>query len=263
MAITHSTNWLEGQLSGVKEYGAWRAMTATVLSYGWVGTDSAVLGEVADDIEANVLAIGAVHPSYENLYLKSISSRVKADQTTVESTLEFVPVSEYEGIGVLIPETTLQQEETQVDRLGNALYTSHTYTADPDFGSLTISQGGSVAIDVPQFLLRSSLKMRIKFPIDFAKGWLNHLNSADWQGGGHETWKCTECRPELFDVSTTPWTYMVHFTFQYKGSGWQPSIVFTDQRDGKPPAGLVAGLGYKAFYWYWTKDFSELFPAGD
>lgn len=263
MAITHSSTWVEGVQAGVKEYGTWRSCTATILSHGWTATTSTALKEVADDIETNVLAIGAEHPYFANLLLKSIAPRLRPDATTIESTLDFVPVAEYEGIGVLIPETTLQQEETEVDRLGVALSTSHTYTADPDFGSLTITQGGSVAIDVPQFVLRASLKLQIKFPIDFAKEWLNHLNSDDWQGGGHETWKCTECRPELLDVSTTPWTYMVYFTFQYKGSGWQPSVVFTDQRDGKPPAGLVAGTGYKSFYWYWTKDFSELFPAGD
>lgn len=261
MAITHSTNWLEGQLSGVKEYGTWRSLTATVLSYGWVGTDSAVLGEVADDIEVNVLAIGAAHPIYANLYLKSISPRVKADQTTVESTLEFVPASEYEGSGVLIPDTTLQQEETQLDRLGVALSTSHTYSNDIDYGSETITQGGSVTIDVPQFVLRATVKMQLALPIEYARGWLAHLNSTDWQGGGHETWKCIECSPRLWDASTTPYTYMVDFSFQYAGSGWQPSIVFIDPRDGKPPAGLVATVGYKTFLWYFTRDFNTLFPS--
>ena len=260
MAISHSQNWLSGPVDAIKEYATWRGLTTSVLSWGFTEDTAEILKEVVDDIEANVIAIGDAHPYLPNLLLKSISPKMMDNGTAVESTLEFVPYSEFEGSGVLIPETTLQQEETQVDRLSVQLSVSHTFSGDPDYGDQTITQGGTATIDVPQFVLRSTVKLRLALPIEYARGWLAHLNSSDWQGGGHETWKCIECSPRLWDASTTPYTYMVDFAFQYKGSGWQPSIVFT-KPDGTIPSGLVATVGYKSFWWYYTRDFNELFPS--
>ena len=76
--------------------------------------------------------------------------------------------------------------------------------------------------------------------------------------GSEGEWKCTIADWVEYDLESSPKRYQFNFEWQYSKGGWDPSVVFVDQRTGKPPPGLVKDEGYKTIKYYKRADYDEL-----
>jgi len=142
-------------------------------------------------------------------------------------------------------QASIQQVTSNVDANGDTITVEHTYPSDdPDFPDETKVQGG----EITYFEVQKTIRMRGFRTI--ARPWLivsqiqNKLNKNPWNGGAARTWLCTNATSTILNRAGDG-TYEMTFEFQYNPDGWDPTVVFIDERTGKPAVGLVEGTGYK------------------
>lgn len=149
-------------------------------------------------------------------------------------------------------QVTLNQQTSNLDKDGNTIFVEHTYPSgpvaeggDPNYPGQTKVQGGEFQYFQPQL----SLKYQgIKFT---STPWLINraiaaaINDSTWGGGDPGTWMCTGCAWKPCDFASSPSRYYMTFEFQFNPDGWDPTVVFIDDRTGKPPKNLVKDVGYK------------------
>jgi hypothetical protein len=110
----------------------------------------------------------------------------------------------------------------------------------------TVIQGGEITIPFPQSNFSVTGLVATDEPHILAKSICPSINSEIWQGDPVFTWLCTEASWELNDgdpgpnivVPSLP-IYRFKFEFQYNEDGWDPTVVFLDQRTGRPPHDVV------------------------
>jgi hypothetical protein len=94
------------------------------------------------------------------------------------------------------------------------------------------------------------------------------VNSLFWMDGESHEWLCAEVGYELLglskdiDLANKPRRrYRYTFEFQHNPDSWDADIVFIDGRYGRPPPGLVPGVGYKTINYLRPVDFNAFFNA--
>jgi hypothetical protein len=168
------------------------------------------------------------------------------------------------GIDFVIEGTSsLSQVTTQLDIYGDPIALEHTYPSDdpdPNYADKTYEQGGVVQILDTATTLSAKGVLGIADPPSFIGNWVKHVNSTYWYGGEIGEWLITNIDFKPINVTDEfdPF-YQFTFQFSYRRGGWQPDAVFTDQRTGKPPSGLVDGTGYKTVEIYPYRNYNELF----
>lgn len=151
----------------------------------------------------------------------------------------------------------VNQTTTNRDKNGDAVELQHTYAADdPDFGRQTKKQGGSFTLMQPQGRVSYRGLKQSRFPWIMAQALIGTVNSDGWNGGAQGTWMCTNVSWKPYD--TTLSRYEIILEFQHNPDGWNPDVVFIDERSGKPPVGLVDGEGVKTVERYVLANFQEV-----
>lgn len=230
--------------------------------------DFTILQEALDALDTAGLTAGSLLSGFENLVLTNRPlSVIDSSQTAVRATLDYQTISRTWRIlslnngFVFNGGTSLQQETTQLDAFGTQITVAHTFDAsDPDFPSQEKIQGASASVLVPSPSLIAAGKLATSFPDFITQDWAGSINSVPWRGAAAFTWLCSNVTFEPSDTVSLPASWEFVFEFTYRSDGWEPQVVYIDERTGKPPPGLVAGVGFKQIEWYATRDFNALFP---
>jgi hypothetical protein len=182
----------------------------------------------------------------------------------------------------------------------------HTYT-DPSLGVIgqylgpdlpnTIKQGGEINVPVPVANFQVQGLGFTENPWSVGQQYIARINKNNWLNHPPGTWICSEVQWDVLDPRLGRFgksekklpLYRFSFEFQHDPDGWDPTVVFIDQRTGRPPfdvdkeQGNLSGptpdedgvLSYKANpitdnpqpAGYWTVpynirvDFNEMFGA--
>lgn len=173
----------------------------------------------------------------------------------------------FDQVGVFIPTigSSLQQVPTNFDIFGNQITVSHTYTGDSDPKN---GQTETVTAEVQQLFPQSTITYngvaQSDIPLSLQQAYLGYINSAYWNGGAPGTWLCSDISATARDLSRyggKPYEWDWSFTFQYDLNGWNVDAIFIDGDTGKPPTGLVDGVGVVSVQTQPFADFNTLFPA--
>lgn len=102
----------------------------------------------------------------------------------------------------------------------------------------TILQGGQINIPFPQ----SNFSFQgywegLRDPVGTSFKIVASINKNPWMGRPELTWLCSEMQWEAIELSK--FRYRVAFEFQYNVDTWDATVVFTDQRTGRPPADVA------------------------
>jgi hypothetical protein len=124
---------------------------------------------------------------------------------------------------------------------------AHTY-GPQDIGSIaqgfvpglprTIIQGGEIKIPYPQANFTLKGLLYTDNPWSIASLFINSVNGALWQNQVKYYWLCSTVSWEILDVVNL--LYDFEFEFQGNSDSWYPTVVFNDQRTGRPPHDVEA-----------------------
>ena len=200
-------------------------------------------------------AHGASHPFHTGLFVRR--REVTAMGHAIARVMLFYErddVGQPAGDTVLISGgTAVEQIETALDRAGNQITVTHG----------GIPQGG----EIHPFEARDSITLtwteQSAAPGALTRAYTNKVNTGPWQFDGFaaaRTWHVAEFTFELADGKRVPPLYRMQASFRHNDDGIDPQIVYIDPETGRPPAGLVANVGYKTIQWYDAVDFDNIFP---
>ena len=143
------------------------------------------------------------------------------------------------------PDGTGEQTEITVE---------HTYPSDdPDYANRTITQSGVITVMMPGRTMTVQGLKNLLSPWVLAENLIGSVNKKTWLGQPPHTWMCTEVMWEFRDEGN----YFMEFQFQHDPDTWNPTVVFIDDRTGRPPEGLVEGTGYKNIRYHREVDFVQ------
>lgn len=157
-------------------------------------------------------------------------------------------------------QVSVNQVRTNTDRLGEVVTVRHTWPhTDDTFADKTSEQ--SLDFDFFQPQSRRIYKGRVstQFPWILERAIIGKINANPWMGFGTSEWMCTGCDWE--PVDGTAFIYEFSFEFQHNPDGWNPQAFFIDPRTGRPPPGLVEGVGYKTVDRHVPADFETVIGA--
>lgn len=140
---------------------------------------------------------------------------------------------------------TVNQSTTNLDGDGNQVTVRHRYPSleegETDFPDQTKEQGGEFSFFQPQVSFRFEGIRTTATPWLIARKVVGAINKTSWQGAGQHEWMCTSCSWKM----TQPSKFHMVFEFQHNPDTWNPTVVFIDERTGKPPIGLIEDVGVK------------------
>ena len=265
MATVHAD--LVGTTSLTEEDGVKVDMVREYLVTGLTRADWAVLDEAIDTagvptVNTSPNVSGA---TYNNLKMVArTADQVPGTTDTVRVRCRYIPVGRTSYNFIFRGGTSLNQVQTSVDGWGNAVSTSHTYpggdVGPPSKASQTDTQGANMTVLAPETTYSAEGITNTDYPDRLTRQWVGWVNSDWWAGDAPGTWLCTHVTFEAHDITQSPKQWKFLFEFQYDGTGWQPSVIHIDERTGKPPANLVAGVGVKTVAWYPSKIYGLTFP---
>ncbi len=102
----------------------------------------------------------------------------------------------------------------------------------------TVIQGGEVSVPFPQGNFELQGILYTNNPWSIAWAFIARVNKKVWLQRPPITWICSEVKFEVVDPSLGE--YRFSFEFQYNVDTWNPTVVFNDQRTGRPPASVEA-----------------------
>jgi len=135
---------------------------------------------------------------------------------------------------------------------------AHTYAVDdPDYAAQTITQTGEVDVSLPQRTFVIEGIKETGTPWNIAERLVGAVNDTTWLGRAEHTWMCTEVSWDFREgaYGGSPARYHMQFTFQHDSDTWDPSVVFIDDRTGRPPEDLVEDVGYKRIRYHREVNF--------
>lgn len=254
------------ELSADEEDGVIKRVTRRVRVVGLTDTSYQVLFSALE--EAGVPAYGDLLPGAPNLFLRRRSPRlVEGEPGVVDVDLVYEHTATSQGqsiddpvFGVLLGEVdaTVNSVKANKDVFGQLFQLSHTYPEDdPDFPGEPKIQGGEVEFLQPQTTFSFRGVRTTTAPWLEQRFLLSTVNATDWSGYGPEEVLCTRVGWRPIDGETGKFEFT--YVFQHNPDGWNPTIVFIDERTGKPPPNLVEGIGYKKVTMYLATDFENAF----
>jgi hypothetical protein len=101
----------------------------------------------------------------------------------------------------------------------------------------TVVQGGEINIPFPQGNFQLNGVLTTKNPWATAYQFVASINAGPWLNQPELTWICSEVQWDILDPLQN--SYRFSFEFQYNIDTWDPTVIFTDQRSGRPPYNVV------------------------
>jgi hypothetical protein len=135
-------------------------------------------------------------------------------------------------IGALQPETiTVSLPQTRI-------LVAHTYSNPLLSGSkigTTEIRGGEVQLPFPQANYQmEGIFNNIVDPWEMAGDLIGTINEETWASKPPTQWLCSEVSFELLSIAQH--TYRYKFEWQHNPDGWNPTVIFIDDRTQRPPA---------------------------
>jgi hypothetical protein len=248
--------------------GGFNFIQRKMLVNGLTATDYSAMMDALT--AAGVPVYGDVLTEAPNLKLTTREVRM-LDNKMAEVTLSYEPnvfQQKFEESAKASGEASLNQVQTNKDKNGDTITISHTYPnlgnslgeePDADHANKTFTQGGQIDYLQPQLVLKFSGTMQSSNAVALALSVIGKVNDDTWMEGSAKQWLCTGCGFKVINSSASPIEYEFNLEFQYNPDGWDPTVIFADDRTGKPPEGLVAGTGYKTVERYEPIDFDATF----
>lgn len=216
-------------------------------------------------VQYNALAAGGLpqygdaHSHVPSVYVSALSCQNVAPDV-VHITITYAPRTGTSGeepsetsAGVLEVGTALVQTTTEVDKDGEQITLTHTFTEGEKAG-ITDTQGGSVEVQVPQGIVR--LTRREPFsPLSKSLDYAGTVNQFSWNGYAPRTWLCL---PIVGRTSDGGASYEVTYEFTYRSISWDARVAYIDPDTGQRPPALADGEGLKTLRVYPERDFSPL-----
>lgn len=160
--------------------------------------------------------------------------------------------------------SSLTQIETVVDANGTVMEVSHTYTGAETSPPVPVGEADPqpVVLNVgsPQSTVTGRGYLQVAYPDVVSRAFTGYINSDIWAGEPPGTWMCINVDWQPVYTNTNPYVFEFSFTFLHDWRGQQPGAVYINPNTGKPPVGLVQGVGYKTFTWYPSREFYPFFP---
>ena len=208
---------------------------------------------------SGIPAYGAALAGYSDAKVIKKSARLDGN-TTGFVTVEYSATNQVTDFYTFNLRGSTNQKESFVDHWGQQLSTTHTWgDADPDWPGVTEQQGGSISVLVQHLTVRAKGSIQTTQPYTIIGQWLDSVNSSTWLNGTPGQWLCTSVEAQELELTRTNNVWRFVFEFQQDPYGWQPEIWFKDSRTGRPPYGVVAGVGFKGVFWYPTLDYNSRF----
>lgn len=179
-------------------------------------------------------------------------------------TVEYKTVADWANSFIFSGGASIQQRQTDVDRLGNRISLSYTYPSDYPDQEL---RGQVYTTAINETVTESNLTMTatgslyVNYPNEIALNWNNTVNSTFWAGAPPYYWKCSQCNFRGRDTGfgrAHLWEF--DWTFEFNPQSWAVVAKIRDPNTGNVPDDVILGVGVKEVDWYWTKDFNERFP---
>jgi hypothetical protein len=252
------TDIIEGH-SGRYTFDGWQLERIFVVS-GVTGTGHARLENALNT--SGVPELGDAHPTSTGSYLREAIPSADDSDTVRIRCIYATPgwESSRQELGTVEVNANLSQTETNVDRLGLDITTGYTYPADYAYSeklrSTYVEQGGMLSKLVPDLSITKS-QVEYLDPQPKAKEYVGTVNNGPWSlapSDASGTWLCTGIVGRSNDGGTT---WLVTYSFQYRGDTWTSTAVFIDPHTGKPPADLGA-MGVVDYELYDLKNFNNL-----
>lgn len=109
----------------------------------------------------------------------------------------------------------------------------------------SVLQGGEISIPFPQENFSLSGVIATRDPRSAAREFVAKVNDDFWLEKPPYTWMCTEAKWEMINPTGKTGVdipvYRFDFEFQYNIDTWFPTVVFNDQRTGRPPFDVKLG----------------------
>lgn len=223
-------------------------------------TDARTLQEALD--ESGVPAFNTSPTGFTNLLLtKRIVRQIQNSPTSAEVILEYESKADAGLNYTFRGSSSVQSVQTEKDIAGFPITVQHSYPAnDPDFPGETKTQVVPITFLQPQTTFIATGLESNDNPHILASQWQGYINSVEWAGAGASAWLVTRVTFDPHDLSTTPTVWKFTFEFQFNPDFWTPLAFFRDQTTGRPPPGLIQGIGSKLIARYPSRDFNEKFP---
>ena len=249
----------------VEQEGVIISLTREYLVTGLTNTygDPRTLQEALN--EAGVPQLGASAPGNTNLKVWSRDVRPETDSPTKAVIIvQYKTVADYANSFIFSIGSSIQQTQTDVDRLGNRISLSYTYPGDyepnPDLAGKTFTTAINESVTVPHMTLTATGSLYVDYPNQIALEWLNTVNSTYWAGAPAGYWLCTNCAARGRDIGFgRPHLWEFDWTFEYKPDSWNVVAKIRDPQTGNVPDDVIDGVGVKTVDWYRTKNFNVLF----
>lgn len=149
----------------------------------------------------------------------------------------------------------VQQSESNIDINGRTVEVEHTYpTDDPEKAGKTEKQGGRFEFYQAQRTIHYEGIKTTSRPWLIANQMIGALNSNPWMGQGAREWMCTGVSWGLLTGNSYP----MSFEFQHNPDTWDPTVVFIDDRTGRPPKDLVKDTGFKKVFKHPVTNFERV-----
>lgn len=257
-----------------EEYGFITGLTRMARVEGLNGSDSSILAAAL--AASGMPAIGDEAPGNSNLILIRRSPKImEGSPDKVDVQLEYIVRTRagftyWSGLGINSGSlftwsggTNLSQATTILDRHGNQVSVSHTFSEsdpNPDYAGQTLSQVPELNVSIPHSTVTGQGLLRASYPDAIAKAFTGYINSNWWAGEAPYTWQCVSVDWDPMDTSSNPRVFQFTFTFEHNPFTHLPQVFYRDERTGRAPVNLVAGTGYGYVDFYPAFDFNRFFP---
>lgn len=155
--------------------------------------------------------------------------------------------------------TNLQQVTTNKDGSGELITVQHTYPeGDANFPGETKQQTGEIQVFVPQRTFTVQGLKNVYAPWLISWSIIGKVNLNPWSGAEARKWLCTSAGWKIADAAAGSNKYLMTFEFQHNPDGWDPTVVFIDEKTNRPPPNLVEGEGYKTIPYLEAVDFDSI-----
>jgi hypothetical protein len=126
-----------------------------------------------------------------------------------------------------------------------------------------VVQGGEISPYEAIATVRFEYIAATQIPLSIVRSYTNLVNDGTFWGfdpsAMPRTWIISEVSFER--VALEPVTqYRFGFQLQHNPDGWDPQVIYVDPETGRPPADLVANLGYKTIAWHNAVNFGAVLP---
>jgi len=251
-------------LNVVEEEGVCVSMTRQFMVTGLTPTGLPTPVDQALYLTSGVPQHGDAAPGNSNLRVMRRSYQMVQDTPSAAIIdVEYKTVADVASSFIFSGGSSIQQKQTDVDRLGNRIQLSWTYPADyPDQNLRGEIYTTSIneSVTVPHLTMTATGSLYVDYPNEIALEWINKVNSTYWAGAPPYYWMCTACNFRGRDIGfgrSHLWEF--DWTFEFNPESWYVVAKIRDPQTGNVPDDVVEGVGTKLVDWYLFKDFNVLF----